>query len=162
MRAGEPERRKQAFAIRRAVFIVEQQVEPDLEFDELDEASEHLLALADGRAVGTLRLRPIDDAAAKIERVAVLEDARGLGVGAALVQQALAQLREWGCKEVRLHAQTYALDFYAKLGFSAHGPVFDEDGLPHRAMLKHLNTDDGAASAPTDHPIVRAIEEGSG
>lgn len=129
-----PTERKVAFAIREAVFVDEQEIDLSLEFDGLDDDAEHLLATLDRRAVGTLRLRRIDDVTAKIERVAVLKDARGRAIGATLVRAALGRLRERGFGEARLHAQTYALDFYAKIGFIAYGDVFEEDGIAHRAM----------------------------
>ena len=136
--ATSDDERQAAFAIREAVFIDEQGVDRLLEFDGLDDEAEHLLARIDGRPVGTLRLRWIDDAVAKIERVAVLKQMRGRAVGAALMETALERLRGRGVRSARLHAQTYALDFYAKLGFEAYGDVFDEDGLPHRAMRLDL------------------------
>lgn len=129
--------RKAAFAIREAVFIDEQLIDPPLEFDGLDDDAEHLLARLDGRAVGTLRLRSVSDQTAKIERVAVLKDARGHAVGAALIAAALVHLREHDFHAVKLHAQTHALKFYARHGFVAQGDDFDEDGIPHRLM--HLD-----------------------
>ncbi|MDH3660690.1 MAG: GNAT family N-acetyltransferase [Alphaproteobacteria bacterium] len=126
--------REAAFAVRKAVFVDEQEVSLALEFDGLDDRAEHLLAVLDGRAVGTLRLRRVDHAIVKIERVAVLREARGHAVGCALMTAALARLRKRGFGQVKLHAQTKALDFYAKLGFAAYGEVFDEDGIAHRAM----------------------------
>lgn len=134
--------REAAFAIREAVFIDEQSIDPPLEFDGLDDDAEHLLAILDERAVGTLRLRPISVETAKIERVAVLKDVRGHAVGAALVEAALHHLRAHGFRTAKLHAQTYALKFYAKHGFVAHGEDFDEDGIPHRVMSLDLTTED--------------------
>ncbi|MEZ5932556.1 MAG: GNAT family N-acetyltransferase [Alphaproteobacteria bacterium] len=133
--------RDAAFAIREAVFVDEQGVDLPLEFDGLDDQAEHLLATLDGAPVGTLRLRALDHGSAKIERVAVLKDARGQSVGAALLEAALQRLRNHGIAEARLHAQTHALDFYARLGFVAHGGIFDEDGIPHKAMTLDLTAD---------------------
>ncbi len=138
--------REAAFAIRETVFIDEQRIDPPLEFDGLDDNADHLLAMEDGRAVGTLRLRPISDEIAKIERVAVLKEARGRAVGAALIDAALQHLRRRGFREARLHAQTYALNFYAKHGFVAEGEDFDEDGIPHRVMLLDLTTEATSAA----------------
>ena len=129
-----PHEQQEAFAIRGTVFVDEQKVPLSLEFDALDDDAEHLLAKLDGHAAGTLRLRDVDDSTGKIERVAVLESVRGRSVGAKLVQAALSRLRERGVEKAKLHAQTHALDFYARLGFIAYGEVFDEDGIPHRAM----------------------------
>jgi len=75
---------------------------------------------------------------AKIERVAVLAQGRGGGIGQALMEAALALAEAKGAKEARVHAQTVAETFYAKLGFVAFGPTFDEDGIPHIAMRRLL------------------------
>jgi len=127
-----------AFAIRKSVFVDEQNVELRLEFDGLDRDAKHLVATLDDKPVGTLRLRQIDNQTGKIERVAVLLEARGRAIGKALLKAALSQLKADGATSANLHAQTHALEFYAGLGFVAYGDVFDEDGLPHRAMLRDL------------------------
>ncbi len=150
--ADDPAALEQAFAVRRTVFVVEQGVGLPLEFDGKDQAAEHLLArTADGRTVGTLRLRRIGDRTGKIERVAVLKEARGLGAGAALIEAALCRLRDRAFAKAVLHAQTYAIPFYEKLGFTAHGEVFDEDGIPHIAMRQRL--DDPTAVSSDRMPI---------
>jgi predicted GNAT family N-acyltransferase len=99
---------EQALAIRIAVFVEEQGVGLALEIDGHDDAVRHFLALHDGEPVGTLRLRWVDGRVAKIERVAVLPQARG--------------------------AKTSVQGFYARLGFVAFGPEFVEDGILHIAM----------------------------
>ncbi|MGI9492715.1 MAG: GNAT family N-acetyltransferase [Geminicoccaceae bacterium] len=124
----------QAYQLRRTVFMDEQGVSEEAEFDGLDDQCEHLLAKIGGRAVGSLRIRPIDDKIAKIERVVVLKSERGRQIGANLMKAALEQVCELGLRTVRLHAQTQAISFYAKLGFVAYGDIFDEDGIPHIAM----------------------------
>jgi predicted GNAT family N-acyltransferase len=129
----------QAFAIRRAVFVQEQGVDEALEFDAHDDEARHLLALRARAPVGTLRLRQLDRGhAVKIERVAVLPQARGARVGQALVEAALALAEAGGAREARLHAQVVAQGFYARLAFVASGPVFEEDGIPHIAMRRPL------------------------
>ena len=129
------ERLEQAFAIRRAVFVEEQGVDEALEIDGRDDEAQHLLALHEGDPIGTLRVRRVDGGrVAKIERVAVLPRARGARVGQTLVEAALALSRAAGAEAARLHAQTSAQDFYARLGFVAFGPEFTEDGIPHIAM----------------------------
>jgi ElaA protein len=155
--AGELE---QAFAIRRAVFVREQGVSEALEIDQRDDEACHLLALRDGEPVGTLRLRWLERGRiAKIERVAVAREGRGGGVGQALMSAALARAEAEGASEARLHAQTVAQGFYAKLGFAAFGPVFDEDGIPHIAMRRVLP--DGAAR-PRRPPPRSAARPASG
>lgn len=130
--------RARAFDVRRRVFVGEQGIGESLEFDGFDAEASHLLALSDGEAVGTLRLRLIDGGGtAKIERVAVVADARGSRIGFRLVQAALDMARAAGAASALLHAQSGARGFYARLGFEAFGPEFVEDGIPHIAM--HLS-----------------------
>jgi predicted GNAT family N-acyltransferase len=121
--------------VRTAVFIVEQGVPPDLEWDDLDVDCAHVLARdADGRAIGTGRLLPHR----KKGRMAVVQRARGQGVGAAIMQALLAMARERGDAEVELSAQTHALGFYEKFGFVAFGDEYLDVGIPHRSMRLRL------------------------
>ena len=128
----------QAYQLRKTVFMDEQGVSEEEEFDGLDDQCEHLLARIGDRAVGTLRIRRIDGDIAKIERVVVLKNDRGRQVGAKLVKAALQRVRELGLRTVKLHAQTQATSFYAKLGFVAYGDIFDEDGIQHIAMKNNV------------------------
>lgn len=120
-------------AIRRKVFIEEQNVAEEIELDDLDATAVHLLAVRDGRAIGTARLL-IDGERAKIGRVALLPQDRGTGAGAALMRAALDELRARGVMTAKLGAQVHAIGFYEKLGFVAHGPEYDDAGIPHRDM----------------------------
>ena len=124
-------------AIRRRVFIEEQNVPEELELDELDATAVHLLAVQDGRPVGTARLL-IEGESAKIGRVAVLPEMRGTRAGAALMRAALDELRARGVTKAKLGAQTHAIGFYEKLGFTIHGPEYDDAGIPHRDMSRSL------------------------
>lgn len=126
-------------AIRREVFIVEQNVPEAEEWDGRDGAAIHLLARDDsGRAVGTARIL-VEGATGKIGRVAVLKSARGTGTGAALIRAALEELRALpGITRAKLGAQTHAIGFYEKLGFAAYGPEYDDAGIPHRDMALEL------------------------
>jgi predicted GNAT family N-acyltransferase len=121
-------------SVRRAVFIVEQQVPEDLEWDEADAVALHALATADGVPVGTARLLPDGH----IGRIAVLRAWRGQGVGDALLASMLAAARERGFEAALLNAQVQALDFYRRHGFVAEGEVFLDAGIPHRAMRLDL------------------------
>jgi ElaA protein len=124
--------------LRRTVFIDEQGVSEADEVDDLDGEALHLLAVRDGRPVGTARLLVLGDAV-KVGRVCVLADQRGLGLGVALMQAAVAEARGMpGIAKVKLGAQTQALGFYERLGFTAHGPEFDDAGIPHRDMVLTL------------------------
>lgn len=124
-------------AIRRKVFVEEQSVPESLDCDAADATAVHLLATLDGRHIGTARLL-IDGPDGKIARVAILPDCRGTGAGAALMRAALGELRARGVSTARLGAQTHALGFYEKLGFTAYGPVYDDAGIPHRDMSRSL------------------------
>lgn len=126
-------------ALRRAVFIDEQGVPEDIEQDGRDGEAHHILARLDGRPVGAARIL-IDGATGRIGRVCVLRECRGRGIGAGLIRAALAHLRGLpGVRRAQLGAQTHALSFYQSLGFTAHGPVYEDGGgQPHRDMERAL------------------------
>jgi predicted GNAT family N-acyltransferase len=127
-----------AMAVRIAVFVDEQGVPEDIERDEYENESEHFVAYdADGRAVGTTRLRE-KDGAAKIERVAVLQDARREGWGARLMAVTEDRARARGFDVALLHAQTHVAAFYRDLGYRRVGDEFDEAGISHVEMEKEL------------------------
>lgn len=119
-------------SIRRTVFIVEQGVPEALEWDEYDAVSLHALARVDDRIAGCARLLPDGH----IGRMAVLADLRRSGVGSALLGALIGQARHRGIRRLQLHAQVHALPFYARAGFVAEGPVFDEAGIAHRLMCR--------------------------
>jgi predicted GNAT family N-acyltransferase len=125
-------------ALRRTVFIEEQGVSEADEVDDLDDQAIHLLATQDGRSVGSARLLTYGDIG-KVGRVCVLPEARGRGLGAALMQAAVAQFRTMpGIKRVKLGAQLQALAFYERLGFTPYGDVFLDAGIEHRDMVLDL------------------------
>lgn len=125
---------EQAVQIRRKVFIDEQQVSQDEEWDGLDPDCLHFLAYNVGRPVGTARLLPDGH----IGRVAVLADQRGGGVGQALMVAAIEAARSKRLEQIVLAAQTQALAFYERLGFQAYGEVFLDAGIAHRNMKLQL------------------------
>lgn len=123
----------QAFAqsIRHKVFIVEQNVPVELEWDDMDPICVHAVAFdASGQAVGTGRLLPDGH----IGRMAVLPTARGTGVGSAILLALMRQAEQRGDQSVLLNAQTYAQAFYRKHGFVAYGDEFMDAGIPHVQM----------------------------
>jgi predicted GNAT family N-acyltransferase len=130
--------------VRRAVFIEEQRIPENEEWDELDPVATHVLAYASSGSakrdvVGTGRLEPTG----KIGRVAVLPQYRGTGAGVALMRRLVTLAAECGHTEVYLNAQTYARGFYERLGFRAEGPEFDEVGIPHQRMRRSVGKRDG-------------------
>ncbi|MFF4955761.1 GNAT family N-acetyltransferase [Streptomyces sp. NPDC001222] len=144
--AEDPADREACFAVRKEVFVREQGVPEDIEYDAYDADAVHVLAIRqDGVPLGTGRLLYGEAAAAKnggdpsvgsLGRLAVTREARGLGVGAALVRAIEGAARERGLTAVDLHAQTHALGFYERLGYTAYGPEFPDAGIPHRAMRR--------------------------
>ena len=122
-------------AVRRAVFIDEQAIPEDMEWDEFDEVCRHAIAEdAGGNAVGCGRL--LEDG--HIGRMAVLPSWRGRGVGAALLCHLVELARTRGQARVVLNAQTQAMPFYARHGFIPEGDEYLEAGIPHRTMTKIL------------------------
>jgi predicted GNAT family N-acyltransferase len=130
-----PEALALARPVREAVFIEEQRVPRELEWDEWDERSDHAVALEmRGQAIGTARLLPDG----RIGRMAVLRGWRGRGVGAALMEAVLERARERSMPLARLQAQTQAVGFYRRFGFSERGGEFFEAGIPHVEMTLEL------------------------
>nr|WP_235002100.1 GNAT family N-acetyltransferase [Actinacidiphila paucisporea] len=128
-------------AIRHEVFVVEQSVPAELEWDGKDGRAVH--ALAPGAGTGRLLLGA--DAAAKnggdpdlavLGRLAVLRSARGTGLGALLVRALEDEAAGLGLAGVYLEAQVHAIGFYRKLGYDAFGPGFQDAGIAHRAMRR--------------------------
>ncbi|MFG3125510.1 GNAT family N-acetyltransferase [Streptomyces sp. NPDC048208] len=146
--AGDPADREACFAVRKDVFVGEQGVPQDIEYDAYDASAVHVLAVdEDGVPLGTGRLLHGEAAAARtggdasvgsLGRLAVTRRARGLGVGAALVRAIEDAARGLGLTAVDLHAQTRALGFYERLGYTAYGPEFQDAGIAHRAMRRPI------------------------
>lgn len=129
--------REACFDIRIEVFVRGQNVPPELERDEFDDTAEHIVAEdANGRILGTARLRYMGDIA-KIERVAVLEEARGKGIGRGMMAFIIEKTAEKGdIAKLKLGSQSHAIPFYAALGFEAVGEEYMDAGIPHRDMVK--------------------------
>lgn len=128
----------QAGPIRYAVFVEEQGVPADEEWDAFDPPSLHaVLRDDDGTPIATGRLLPDGH----IGRMAVVADARGTGAGSAVLAALIECARDEGHRQVRLNAQTHACGFYEKMGFVAHGEVFLDAGIPHVEMSLDLTDD---------------------
>ncbi|MEY2866406.1 MAG: hypothetical protein RIQ43_432 [Pseudomonadota bacterium] len=124
-------------AVREPVFVMEQQVPLDLEWDALDPDCRHVLALdAEDHPIGTGRLTPMRT----IGRMAVLAEWRGKGVGDALLRRLIALAQVAGWSSVSLHAQVEAIGFYLKHGFKAEGEIYTEAGIPHQTMILDLTS----------------------
>lgn len=121
--------------VRRKVFIEEQQVPEELEWDEYDAISFHILVLdKNGQPIATGRIKPDGH----IGRMAVLKSWRSQGIGSAVLQTLIKHALDQNCPEVFLHAQVDAIPFYNKHGFSVCSDEFMDAGIPHRTMKKTL------------------------
>lgn len=118
--------------IRTQVFIIEQRVRQELEWDGLDETAIHVLAFsADEIPVGTARLLHTG----QIGRMAVLKPYRKTGIGSAMLTRLFQIAARDNISPLFLNAQLHAIRFYEKYGFVADGSIFDDAGIPHRKMI---------------------------
>ncbi|MFS0783060.1 GNAT family N-acetyltransferase [Bacillus sp. 1P06AnD] len=129
-----------AFAIRKSVFVEEQEIPLENEFDCYDTLlaeADHVLVQYERQAAGTGRMR-ITEGAGKLERICVLKQFRTFGLGKEIIQalEDIAVLHS--LEQVKLHAQAQARGYYEKLGYSAASEIFMEDGIPHIVMVKPL------------------------
>ena len=129
-----PDRRDDLRAIRKSVFIEEQHVPKELEWDGLDPGCTHVLATIGATPVATARLTP----QGQIGRMAVLREFRGRGIGSQLLAAVVEQARRAGHTEVFLHAQVSVIEFYERHGFVAEGENFMDAGIEHRTMRLSL------------------------
>jgi len=141
--------REAALAIRHQVFVTEQSVPEELEYDDLDPAADHFLALLDGVPAGAGRLIVVDlepgagpgqatKGTGVLGRLAVSKAARGFGLGKLLVHTIEQRAAERGLAAVELHAQVHACGFYKQLGYVSCGEGFLEAGIDHITMRKEL------------------------
>ena len=122
-------------AIRETVFVHEQHVSAELEWDEFDASCLHILAVdSAGNPIGTARLLPDGH----IGRMAVLREWRGRGVGSTLLQRLLAEAKKRHLRLAIVNAQTYAAGFYTRSGFRTEGEEFIDAGIPHVRMVLQL------------------------
>ena len=128
-----------AQAVRTAVFVHEQGIAPEDEWDADDATALHAVLFdVNGQPLGNARLLQPSVKVAKVGRMAVLEKARGQGYGARLLHALIREAKRRGHKEVHLSAQRSAEQFYAAHGFSAVGEPFDEVGIAHIEMQLNL------------------------
>jgi predicted GNAT family N-acyltransferase len=122
-------------SVREDVFVKEQQVPVEMEWDGFDSDSLHVLAIdKNGRPIGTARLLPDGH----IGRMAVLKEWRKKGVGSALLRRLLVEVEKRKFQQVALNSQRYAVDFYKKFGFQIEGDEFIDAGIPHVKMVRNM------------------------
>lgn len=120
--------------VREQVFIQEQHIDPEIEFDGLDTQAVHVLVVDGEQPLGTGRIL----ANGHIGRIAIMQAARGQGLGVKVVRALVEYAKQQGYPKVDLGAQTHAVDFYRKLGFTLYGDEFMEANIPHQAMVMLL------------------------
>jgi predicted GNAT family N-acyltransferase len=128
---------RDALDLRRAVFVEEQGVPPEMEVDDEDKEAIHLVATIGERVVATLRITSMGNAD-RIGRVAVRREFRRKRIASRLVERASRLIAENGGREIMLHAQIQTVDFYRRLGYCEEGEVEMDAGIPHIWMRKRL------------------------
>ena len=130
--------REAAFAIRRDVFIKEQGIPPHLERDEFDESSTHFVVYDEDTIVATARVQALPSDIGIVERVCVIKEYRGTGLGVLIMKEIEKYARQVELKRLRLTAQSFAVPFYEKLYYDCVSPEFMDAGIPMRVMEKSL------------------------
>lgn len=132
---------QKVFEIRKEIFVKEQEVAEEEEFDEfdsLDAACDHILVYYDNQAVGTGRIRVVEGVG-KLERICILKSYRKYGIGKVVVQSLEEIALKKELTRVKLHGQAHAEGFYHKLGYKTASDEFMEDGIPHYLMTKQFS-----------------------
>lgn len=126
------------FSLRNQIFVIGQNVPVEEELDGLDKVSEHYLLVLDGVPVGVARVRFVEYYA-KIERMGILDEYQGKGLGRFVMQAILEDLQQQRTVvTVKLSAQTHAISFYEKLGFELCSEEYIDAGIPHRDMMMNF------------------------
>lgn len=127
-----------AFDIRKQVFVEEQHVPMEIEIDEYEDEAIHFICSNGEKYVGASRLRFVDDYG-KLERICVLQEARGKHFGKDLIAAMEEEIIRQNIKEVRLHAQTRAVSLYESVGYEVVSDEFMDANIPHVEMMKKLD-----------------------
>ena len=131
------EQMNDAYTIRRIVFIDEQQVPEEEEFDQYENESIHVVLYETQNPIGNGRFRTIDGIG-KVERICVLESARNKGAGKVIMEKMEQIARSEGISKLKLNAQTHAEKFYKNIGYTTVSDIFMDAGIPHVAMVKEI------------------------
>lgn len=128
---------EKAKEVRYRVFVQEQSVPQELEWDSFDKIAYHLILYLNNKPVGTARFFTKENRS-YIGRVAVLKEYRGMGYGRIIMKAIMEHAKNIGIKRIYLHSQTYIKDFYKKLGYKEIGDEFTEAGITHIEMFIDL------------------------
>jgi len=129
---------KEAFGVRKKVFVEEQGISEEIEFDGCDSDALHMVVKDRERVIGTARVQFLTPGQAKIERMAVLKPFRRRGIGSEIISFLNEELRNRQVEQVVLHAQYSVVDFYKWCGFEELGSPFWEAGIKHIKMKRRL------------------------
>lgn len=122
--------------IRKQVFIIEQNIPEEEEWDDQDMISDHFVVYDQDQPIATARLLQNNS----VGRVAVLKAYRGQGIGRMIMLEIIRQVHQQDRKFLHLSSQVHAISFYEKLGFSIQGDAYDECGIPHIKMQLVIET----------------------
>ncbi|WP_297793605.1 GNAT family N-acetyltransferase [uncultured Marinobacter sp.] len=139
-------------AIRQRVFVEEQNIPPELEWDDTDDIADHYLAITeDNEPAAVARVFSTLEETAHIGRMAVLPEFRGKGVGEALLRHLISETSRY--EELKLSAQEYAIPFYQRSGFHVCSDLYDDAGIPHVDM-RCLSPKLVAPESHREHPMI--------
>ncbi|PDY48800.1 GNAT family N-acetyltransferase [Bacillus pseudomycoides] len=128
---------RDAFSVRKQVFVEEQHVSAEEEYDQFEKTAKHVVIYDDDIPVGAGRFR-IAQGIGKMERICVLSSHRKKGIGKIIMDALEAYAKEESLPKLKLHAQTHAESFYKKLGYETVSDVFMEADIPHVVMIKEI------------------------
>lgn len=135
---------KDAYSVRKIVFVNEQNVPLEEEIDQYEDEATHFVMYHEGSPIGAGRFR-IVDGYGKVERICVLKEARKTGAGKAVMEAIEDHAKDKGIQKLKLNAQTHAIPFYAGLGYEVVSEEFLDAGIPHKTMAKKLQPEDALA-----------------
>jgi predicted GNAT family N-acyltransferase len=124
-----------AFAVRRTVFVNEQQVPEEEEIDQYEDEATHVVLYDNEEPIGAARVRVLDGIG-KLERICVLSSGRKKGAGKLIVNKLEEIAASQGVSKLKLNSQTHAIPFYERLGYETVSDVFMDAGIPHVTMIK--------------------------
>jgi predicted GNAT family N-acyltransferase len=129
----------EAYSVRKTVFVEEQNVPLEEEIDQFEDEAVHFVLYDETTPIGAGRFRVVDGYG-KVERICVLKDARKSGAGKMIMDGIEKFALEKGLKKLKLHAQTHAIPFYARLGYEVVSEEFLDAGIPHKTMIKNTQS----------------------
>ena len=128
---------KDAFEVRKCVFVDEQKIPMEIELDQFEDSAKHVIGYYEGKPVAAGRMRIVDNFA-KLERICVIKSYRKYGMGRLIIEKLEKLAKGDDMNQAKLHSQIQAVKFYEKLGYKKVSDVFMEDNIPHVIMMKSL------------------------